>query len=95
MLYCLFPLFRAVTSICTTIFFPLFTWTAQFCVLVFAIAVGLYLGSIGEQINEVVGLRDDSDCFCAGKASNYTVSVFRRFAFSILTFERFYSKKLC
>lgn len=66
----MFP-FRAVSSTLTTIFFPIFPWVFQILFIVFAVTVGLYLASVGNQVHTTVGL--DNTCVCSGPAAQYTV----------------------
>ena len=62
---------RAVSSITSTVFFPIFPWIFQVAVIVFAIVVGLYLASVGETVNQIV--RMDASCLCSGPAAGYKV----------------------
>ncbi|KAJ6641805.1 Choline transporter-like 2 [Pseudolycoriella hygida] len=62
---------KAVSSTLTTIFFPIFPWIFQILVIVFAVAVGLHLASVGTQVHTVVGLKEDTNCVCTGIASEY------------------------
>lgn len=86
-------LYRAVSSIYSTVFFPIIPWILQITVAVFAIAVGLYLASIGTPVNQVLRMSEDSNCHCTGSASHYTVIL--NFIQFLFTFEGFYSEKLC
>lgn len=60
-----------MSSTLTTIFFPIFPWIFQILFIVFAVAVGLYLASVGTQVYTVVGL--DTNCVCSGLAASYKV----------------------
>lgn len=60
-----------MSSTLTTIFFPIFPWIFQILFIVFAVAVGLYLASVGTQVYAVVGL--DTNCVCSGLAAGYKV----------------------
>ncbi|XP_055298799.1 choline transporter-like 2 isoform X6 [Sitodiplosis mosellana] len=66
---------KVVSSIYSTVFFPIFPWIFQIAVTAFAIAVGLYLASIGTPVNQVLRMREDSNCQCSGIASHYTDGV--------------------
>lgn len=52
-------------------FFPILPWLLQLAVIGFAIIVGLYLASVGDQVNTVVGLTEDTSCLCSGSAASY------------------------
>lgn len=58
----------------STLFFPIFPWILQIAITTFAIAVGLYLSSIGESIYQVTRMRNEPDCQCTGDASHYMVN---------------------
>lgn len=66
---------RAVSSIYSTVFFPIFPWIFQIAVTIFALAVGLYLASIGQPVNQVLRLNNDTNCECTGAAQHYKVSM--------------------
>lgn len=68
-----FIVFRVVSSIYSTVFFPIFPWIFQLAVTVFAIVIGLYLASIGEPVNQVLRMSQDAYCQCSGPASLYKV----------------------
>ncbi|XP_059622813.1 choline transporter-like 2 isoform X2 [Phlebotomus argentipes] len=59
---------KAVSSTTSTIFFPLFPWTLYLLVIAFAVAVGLYLASVGDPVYRVVGLNSTNPdgCVCTG-----------------------------
>ncbi|GAB0099962.1 Choline transporter-like 2 [Sergentomyia squamirostris] len=58
---------KAVSSTTSTVFFPLIPWTLYLVVIAFAVAVGLYLASVGSPIYRVVGLNDTNPtCVCTG-----------------------------
>ena len=72
---------KAVSSVKSTVFFPLFSWLLFIVAIVYAIGVGLYLGSIGQNSfrmirqldpNSVTGVTQEN-CKCDGAAINYTV----------------------
>lgn len=65
---------RAVSSIYSTVFFPIFPWIFQIMVCAFALVIGLYLASVGVPVNQVIRMSNDSSCLCTGPASNYRVS---------------------
>lgn len=67
----MFPLFRAVSSTFSTVFFPILPWVLQVGIIGFAVTVGLYLASVGDQIHIVTGLTADTNCHCTGPALNY------------------------
>lgn len=71
----MFPNFRAVSSIYSTVFFPILPWILQIAVTLFAIIVGLYLASIGQPVNQVLRLSEDTNCQCTGPASILKVSI--------------------
>lgn len=81
-----------MSSIYSTVFFPIIPWILQITVAVYAIAVGLYLASIGTPVNQVLRMSEDSNCHCTGSASHYTVIL--NFIQFLFTFEGFYSEKL-
>lgn len=66
---------RAVSSIYSTVFFPILPWIFQIAVTIFAIIVGLYLASIGQPVNQVLRLSEDTNCQCTGAAQYYKVSI--------------------
>ncbi|XP_055716939.1 choline transporter-like 2 isoform X2 [Phlebotomus papatasi] len=57
---------KAVSSTTSTIFFPLIPWTLYLLVIAFAVAVGLYLASVGDPVHRVVGLNSTGGCVCSG-----------------------------
>ncbi|XP_073818693.1 choline transporter-like 2 [Musca autumnalis] len=72
---------KAVSSVKSTVFFPIFIWILFIAAIVYAIAVGLYLGSIGKNSfrmirqldsNSLTGVSQEN-CVCDGPAINYTV----------------------
>ncbi|XP_075150087.1 choline transporter-like 2 [Haematobia irritans] len=72
---------KAVSSVKSTVFFPIFTWILFIAAIVYAIGVGLYLGSIGKNSfrmirqldpNSISGVTQEN-CKCDGPAINYTV----------------------
>ncbi|SPP80594.1 CTL-like protein 2 [Drosophila guanche] len=70
---------KAVSSVFSTVFFPIFSWVLFIATIAFAIGVGLYLGSIGElsfrmvqRLNEA-GQVTNEPCVCEGPAINYTL----------------------
>ncbi|KAH8247236.1 hypothetical protein KR038_000744 [Drosophila bunnanda] len=70
---------KAVSSVISTVFFPIFSWILFIAVIAFAIGIGLYLGSIGQPSFRMVRqLTADGDvtnepCVCEGPAINYTI----------------------
>lgn len=66
--------FRVVSSIYSTVFFPIFPWIFQIAVTAFAVAVGLYLASIGTPVNQVLRMSEDTNCQCSGPAADYKVN---------------------
>ncbi|KAH8420714.1 hypothetical protein KR222_002885 [Zaprionus bogoriensis] len=70
---------KAVSSVISTVFFPIFSWVLYIVVIAFAIGVGLHLGSIGKLSFRMVRRLTDAGqvtneaCICGGIASNYTV----------------------
>lgn len=72
---------KAVSSVKSTVFFPLFSWILFIIAIVYAVGVGLYLGSIGKNSfrmirqldpNSVTGVSQEN-CKCEGLAINYTL----------------------
>ncbi|XP_064552988.1 choline transporter-like 2 [Drosophila montana] len=70
---------KAVSSVISTVFFPIFSWVLYIGAIGFAIGVGLYLGSIGplsfrmvQRLNDA-GEVTNEPCVCGGPAINYTV----------------------
>lgn len=70
---------KAVSSVYSTVFFPVFSWVLFIAAIVFAVGVGLYLGSIGDPTFRMVrqltakGEATNEPCKCEGPAFNYTV----------------------
>ncbi|XP_017039014.1 choline transporter-like 2 [Drosophila ficusphila] len=70
---------KAVSSVISTVFFPILSWILFIATIAFAIGVGLYLGSIGTPSFRMVrqltesGEVTNEDCICEGAAINYTV----------------------
>ncbi|KAH8312643.1 hypothetical protein KR044_011859 [Drosophila immigrans] len=70
---------KAVSTVISTVFFPIFSWALYIVAIAFAIAVGLYLGSIGTPSFRMVrrlteqGEVTTEQCVCNGPAINYTV----------------------
>nr|XP_043067755.1 choline transporter-like 2 [Drosophila bipectinata]XP_043067756.1 choline transporter-like 2 [Drosophila bipectinata] len=70
---------KAVSSVYSTVFFPIFSWVLFIATIVFAVGVGLYLGSIGDPTFRMVrqltdkGEATNEPCKCEGPAFNYTV----------------------
>lgn len=72
---------KAVSNVKSTVFFPIFSWILFIAAIVYAVGVGLYLGSIGENSfrmirqfdhNSLTGVTQEN-CLCDGLAVNYTV----------------------
>ncbi|XP_039765563.1 choline transporter-like 2 isoform X1 [Pararge aegeria] len=57
---------KAVTSIKSTILFPIFPWIFQCAIIAYGILVLMFLLSIGESAFRVVNLRNDTTCSCNG-----------------------------
>uniref|UniRef100_A0A6M2DXS4 Choline transporter-like protein n=1 Tax=Xenopsylla cheopis TaxID=163159 RepID=A0A6M2DXS4_XENCH len=74
---------RAVSSVTTTLAFPIFPWIFQTLVIAYAVVIALHLSSIGEQDFKVVGMTEDWTC--SGDALSYknnascTPEVFNKF----------------
>ncbi|CAD6994518.1 CTL-like protein 2 [Ceratitis capitata] len=72
---------KAVSSIISTVFFPIFSWILFVLAVVYVIAVGLYLGSIGEPSFRMIRQLDSNsatgvyteNCVCTGQAIEYKV----------------------
>lgn len=72
---------KAVSSVFSTVFFPIFSWVLFIAAIVYAISVGLYLGSIGEPAFRMIRQLNPSsqngisneNCLCEGLALNYKV----------------------
>lgn len=62
---------RAVSTITSTVFFPIFPWIFQIAVIGAAIVIGLYLASVGEAVNQVIRMNQDGNCRCSGPANAY------------------------
>lgn len=63
-----------MSSIWSTVLFPIFPWILQITVAVFAVVIGLYLASVGDPVNQIVRLQNDTSCLCTGPAAFYKVS---------------------
>uniref|UniRef100_A0A336LLH3 Choline transporter-like protein n=1 Tax=Culicoides sonorensis TaxID=179676 RepID=A0A336LLH3_CULSO len=61
---------KAVSSITSTVFFPIFPWLLQVCVIGFAIIVGCHLASIGTEVYKVTGMNTTTSCVCTGRTYN-------------------------
>ncbi|XP_039745321.1 choline transporter-like 2 isoform X2 [Pararge aegeria] len=57
---------KAVTSIKSTILFPIFSWIFQCAIIVYGILVLMFLLSVGESAYSVVNLQNDTSCSCDG-----------------------------
>ncbi|XP_017472269.1 PREDICTED: CTL-like protein 2 [Rhagoletis zephyria] len=72
---------KAVSSIISTVFFPIFSWVLFILAVTYAIGVGLYLGSIGEPSFRMIRQLDansltsvtNENCVCTGPAIEYKV----------------------
>ncbi|KAH8306254.1 hypothetical protein KR018_005316 [Drosophila ironensis] len=70
---------KAVSTVISTVFFPIFSWVLYMFAIAFALGVGLYLGSIGDLSFRMVrqltssGEVTNERCICEGPAINYTV----------------------
>lgn len=69
---------KAVSTVISTVFFPIFSWTLYIAAIAFAIIVGLHLGSIGPLSYRMIqritnGVVTNEQCVCEGPALNYTV----------------------
>ncbi|KAF5300796.1 hypothetical protein FQR65_LT09099 [Abscondita terminalis] len=60
---------RAVSSVTSALFFPIFPWCIQLGVVAYAVAVGLYLSSVGAAEFSVRNL--EGNCRCSGEAKDY------------------------
>lgn len=60
---------RAVGAVTASLFFPIFPWAIQVCVIAYAISVALYLSSVGT--SEFVVQNLDGNCVCTGNAKDY------------------------
>lgn len=58
-------------STVSSVFFPILPTILKCLVVIFAIAVSLFLVSIGEPINQVIGRINDPNCVCSGPAEQY------------------------
>lgn len=56
-----------MSSTISTVFFPIFPWVLQVAVIAFAVAVGLYLMSVGDSQFRIIGLKDGETCSCGGQ----------------------------
>lgn len=61
---------KAVSSVTASLFFPIFPWILQIGVIAYAVAVGLFLSTIGSPQFVVENL-DPNNCRCTGPAQNY------------------------
>lgn len=59
---------KAVSSITSTVFFPIFPWLLEVLVIGFAVLVGLYLASIGTEVYRVNGMNTTTSCVCTGRS---------------------------
>lgn len=57
--------FRAVSSSISTLFFPLIPWALQLGVLLWSLAIFLFLYSTGTDVRRIEGMGDGS-CTCTG-----------------------------
>ncbi|EDV94450.1 choline transporter-like 2 [Drosophila grimshawi] len=70
---------KAVSTVISTVFFPIFSWVLLIAAIGFAVVVGLYLGSIGSLSFRMVRRLDkpfelnNENCICQGPAINYTI----------------------
>lgn len=58
---------KAVSSITSTVFFPIIPWLVEVLVIGFAVLVGLYLASIGTEVYKVNGMNTTTTCECTGR----------------------------
>lgn len=58
---------KAVSSITSTVFFPIIPWLIQVMVIGFAVLCGLYLASIGTEVYKVNGMNTTTSCVCTGR----------------------------
>jgi len=80
---------KVVSSLISTMFFPIFSWTLYLATIAFSIYVGLHLISIKERSFKMVHqlAYGKEACICEGPATNYTVGescspeVFRQHCF--------------
>ncbi|XP_030369732.1 CTL-like protein 2 [Scaptodrosophila lebanonensis] len=70
---------NAVSSVTSTMFFPIFSWLLYIAAIGFSVAVGLYLASIGKpkflMVRRVIdqNVVTNENCICEGPAVNYSV----------------------
>ncbi|KAH8381232.1 hypothetical protein KR093_000099 [Drosophila rubida] len=70
---------KAVSTVISTVFFPIFSWALYILAIAYAIGVGLYLATIGTPSFLMVRRLTESgevtteQCVCQGPAINYTV----------------------
>ncbi|XP_041974365.1 choline transporter-like 2 isoform X3 [Aricia agestis] len=57
---------KAVTSIKSTVIFPIFPWLLQCAVIAYGVLVLMYLLSIGDSTFRIVNIRNDTSCTCNG-----------------------------
>lgn len=53
-----------ISSIKSSLIFPVFPWTLHLIVIVWSVLIGVYLYTLGDSIYKVVGLANDSQCIC-------------------------------
>lgn len=71
---------KAVSSVYSTVFFPIFSWVLFIAAILYAIGVGLYLGSIGEPafrmikpLTEQSSTTNMENCICGAPVSHYKI----------------------
>lgn len=69
---------KAVSSVKSTVFFPVLSWILYIGLIAYVLAVGLYLGSIGNASfrmarNLNVNVSNTEQCVCEGPAADYKV----------------------
>lgn len=71
---------KAVSSVKSTVFFPILSWIMYIGLVAFVAAVGLYLGSIGtsqfrmaHNLNANLVVGNFSQCICEGPAADYKI----------------------
>uniref|UniRef100_A0A8D8Y9I3 Choline transporter-like protein n=1 Tax=Cacopsylla melanoneura TaxID=428564 RepID=A0A8D8Y9I3_9HEMI len=60
-----------ISSIKSSLIFPLFPWSIHLVIIIWSLAVGVYLYTLGDSIYRVVDFANDKDCVCQNQY--YTV----------------------
>lgn len=64
---------KAVSTIISTMFFPIIPWILQISTIGFAIITGLYLASVGSRSYVVIGNMTSDKCIYSEQASSYVI----------------------